>query len=347
MDAIRQIEVENNDQQRNGFQITFALGQTRAGDYGLLAGGQLEPPARVVIVVVINGHPEVLLDGVITNHQVSPGARPGEATLTVTGEDVSAMLDLEEKSETYPNQSDSEIVTQILRRYDKYGLKPEVTTTSYTPTEAEYVETQQATDLAYIQKLARDNGFVFYVEPTSAPGTSVAYWGRPQRLGLPQRALTMHMGPATNVDGSIQFTFNALGPVNPQIKVLDPKSRAVIPIPIPPSVQPPLGRQPALPLRRTIPRTVTNLAAAQAMVRGLAASSSSSDAMTATGALDALRYGGVLRARRLTSVRGAGATNDGLYYVQQVTHRIQRGEYKQSFTLKRDGRGAIAPTVLV
>ena len=39
-------------------------------------------------------------------------------------------------------------------------------------------------------------------------------------------------------------------------------------------------------------------------------------------------------------VRGVGKTYGGYYYVQQVTHRIKRGEYKQSFTLKREGRGA-------
>jgi hypothetical protein len=45
----------------------------------------------------------------------------------------------------------------------------------------------------------------------------------------------------------------------------------------------------------------------------------------------------VLKARKLVGVRGAGAAFDGLYYVKSVTHNIKRGEYKQSFTLSRNG----------
>ena len=50
-----------------------------------------------------------------------------------------------------------------------------------------------------------------------------------------------------------------------------------------------------------------------------------------------LRYGRVLKARQLVGVRGAGMAFDGLYYVKSVTHTIKRGEYKQSFTLTRNG----------
>jgi hypothetical protein len=50
-----------------------------------------------------------------------------------------------------------------------------------------------------------------------------------------------------------------------------------------------------------------------------------------------LRYGRVLKARKLVGVRGAGPAFDGLYYVRGVTHNLKRGEYKQSFTLSRNG----------
>ena len=57
------------------------------------------------------------------------------------------------------------------------------------------------------------------------------------------------------------------------------------------------------------------------------------------------RYRGVLQARRLVGVRGAGPAFDGLYYVKGVTHRIKRGEYKQDFTLTRNGLVSTVPTV--
>ena len=36
---------------------------------------------------------------------------------------------------------------------------------------------------------------------------------------------------------------------------------------------------------------------------------------------------------------------DGMYYVNTVTHSIKRGEYKQNFTLSRDGVISNTPAV--
>ena len=55
--------------------------------------------------------------------------------------------------------------------------------------------------------------------------------------------------------------------------------------------------------------------------------------------------GGCCKPRRLVGVRGAGMAFDGLYYVSSVTHRIQRGEYKQSFKLVRNGLLSTVPEV--
>ena len=69
--------------------------------------------------------------------------------------------------------------------------------------------------------------------------------------------------------------------------------------------------------------------------------------VTATGELDALRYGDVLQARGVVGVRGAGSTYDGNYYVKRVTHVLGDGEYRQRFTLTREGVGALTPLVRI
>ena len=69
--------------------------------------------------------------------------------------------------------------------------------------------------------------------------------------------------------------------------------------------------------------------------------------MFGTGTLDVARYGRLLKSRQLVGVRGAGLPFDGLYYVKSVTHDIKRGEYKQSFTLARNGLISTVPTVPV
>ena len=44
------------------------------------------------------------------------------------------------------------------------------------------------------------------------------------------------------------------------------------------------------------------------------------DSVSSLGELDIARYGDILRARSTVFVRGAGLTNDGIYYVKSVTH---------------------------
>lgn len=345
IDALTNVEVRNNDTGRDGFQITFTIGRDSVLDYSLLRSGMLDPPARVIITVLIGVLPQVLIDGIITNHQVTPSNKPGEGTLTVTGEDISLQLDLEDKNETYKNQGDSDIVNTILGRYTRFGIRPDVAQTPVRPQENQRVPTQQGTDLAFIQELARRNGFVFFIEPTPVPGVTTAHWGLQNFLEPPQPALTLNMGPATNLD-SLSFTFDALAPATPAVTILEPFTRTTIPIPAPRGLRPPLARRPAAPLRRTIPRNTAQQDAGQAAQTAVAAVSSSVDAVTGSGQLDAVRYGRILRARKLVHVRGAGDSYDGAYYVKQVTHRIKRGEYKQSFSLSREGRGTLTPVVL-
>ena len=81
--------------------------------------------------------------------------------------------------------------------------------------------------------------------------------------------------------------------------------------------------------------------------RGLSEAKKSQDSVSGTGSLDVLRYGRVLKARGLVGVRGAGIAYDGLYYVQSVRSTLKRGEFKQSFTLTRNGLVSITPKVPV
>jgi hypothetical protein len=67
--------------------------------------------------------------------------------------------------------------------------------------------------------------------------------------------------------------------------------------------------------------------------------------VTANGSINVLRYGRVLKSRQLVGMRGAGVAYDGLYYVQSVTSTLKRGEFKQSFTLTRNGLVSITPVV--
>ncbi len=75
-------------------------------------------------MVLLNVVPVVLMDGIITHQQLSPGDDPGTSTLTVTGEDVSVMMDLEEKSVEHPAQDETIIALKIIASYRAVRAHP-------------------------------------------------------------------------------------------------------------------------------------------------------------------------------------------------------------------------------
>lgn len=344
--ALSEVEVRNDTGgEGDGFQITFTLGKDRGVEYGLLAAGALEPFSRVIIGVLLGVVPEVLIDGVITHHQVTPSDQPGRSTLTVSGRDVSVMLDLEEKDESYPNQPDFVIATSLLARYAQYGIVPMPMPTLDVPIMLQRIPRQSETDLRFLQRLAQRNGYVFYVEPLTF-GVNTAYFGPENRLSLPQPALTQNLGDATNVT-SLRFTQDALAPVSTAGTLLEPITKTAIPVPPLPSLRvPPLALRPSQPRRTVRLRQAANQSPAQAAAGAAAGVTNAPDAVGGEGELNAVRYGHVLRARKLVGVRGAGLSYDGLFYVRRVTHRITRGSYTQSFSLSREGTMTLVPAVV-
>src|SRR5687768_1654226 len=95
--ALSRVEVVNEADGNDGFQITFTLGKDAVAEYGLLASGLLGPDQRVVLGVLLGASLEPLIDGVIYHQQSAPSNEPGQSTLTVSGRDLSVLLDLEEK----------------------------------------------------------------------------------------------------------------------------------------------------------------------------------------------------------------------------------------------------------
>jgi hypothetical protein len=346
-EALSSLEVNTSDRERSGFQIAFTLDNELGQDFGLLKDGLLEPPNRLIAMVSMGTISSVLVDGIITHHQVVPSNQPGGSVLHVTGEDISIKLDLEERSTTYHNQSDAGIVKTVLGKYATYGIRPEVKETSEAPTENERITTQQGTDLELLQKLAKRNGFVFYIEPLDTPGQNTAYWGPEKRQGQPQPALSMNMGSLTNVDSPVVFSYNSLGPVEVQGTRIEQLTGSLQPVPQGSLPFNPLSNRPSQSIRKAIARDTANLNPIQAGLKTLSGPIQSSEAINAKGDLDALRYGHVLRPRRLVGFRGAGQNYDGNYYVKQVTHIIKQGEYMQKFTLIREGRGPVSQAVSI
>ncbi|HXM58292.1 MAG TPA: hypothetical protein VOB72_23025 [Candidatus Dormibacteraeota bacterium] len=343
--ALNEVKVVLDDAHGDGFDLTFGLGRQDGGaDYDALAAGLFGPLDLVLIGVVLGVVPEPLINGVVTEHHLEPTDEPGRATLTVRGTSVVKRMDLDEENRIFQNALDSVVATQTIGRYARYGIVPQtVQPTTSVRTTVEGNTHQHETDLKFLRRLARRNGFVFYLEPT-AIGVSGAYWGRENRLGQVQPCLTRGMGASTTLE-SISFANDALAPVSASGSFVEPRSRTSLPIPPLPALRlPPLSANPAPANRTERLRGSANRSAADALMSAMAATTAAPEPVTAHGEVNTVRYGAVLRARRLVGVRGVGRTYDGVYYVNRVTHQVTTGRgYTQQFSCRREGTGALLP----
>ena len=349
VEALKNVQV-NSSKDRTGFQLTFTLGKTSPLQLAMLPAGYFDPMiTRVVIIVTMNGFPRVLMDGIVTRHELTPSNDPGQSTLTVTGEDLSVLMDIIEIKLLYPAMPVAARVALILAKYAVFGIVPVVVPPigDAPPLPTDQIPTQTGSDREYVTGLARQCGYVFYVEPGPAPLTSIAYFGPDVPVPVPQPALSVNMDWQTNVE-SLSFSLDGLAKKLIIVTILDPVT-GKIPIPIPvPNVSilhPPLGARLTPPAKVQFPEDLANLAPAEALKRIFGLMLDNADAITGNGSLNTTRYGGILRTRSVVGVRGAGPAYDGFYYVNSVTHNIKSGEYKQSFTLSRDGLISQTPVV--
>jgi hypothetical protein len=352
LDALTGVQITSSAEPGtpSGFQLTFSLStQSPLHTLFLLSAGSQLPIVRVILIVTVNGVPDVLMDGVVTKQDVSPGNDPGHSTLTVTGVDLTALMNLIDFSGIpYPAMPAEARVLLILAKYAMFGIIPLVIPSIMidVPIPTDRIPKHKGTDLQYVNKLADEVGYIFYISPGPAPGANVAYWGPEIKVGVPQPALNINMDAHTNVE-SLSFSFDTEHKTLPVIFIVNQQTHVPIPIPIPDitPLNPPLGLIPPIPKKIEYMSETAKLTPIQAVLIGLTKAARSSDAVTGNGTLDVLRYGRILKSRQLVGVRGVGLAFDGLYYVKSVTHNIKAGEYKQSFTLTRNGLISTVPKV--
>jgi hypothetical protein len=356
MDALDSVTVTTAAGSPSGFQLSFQFSsKSELNTIFIIAAGQSTsvgtPPLRVMLVVTLNGTPQPLFDGVMTNVEVQAGSGGSPGTVTVTGEDLTKVMDMLDWSGLpFPAMPIEARVALICAKYAMFGIIPLPVPVLFpdVPIPIDRIPAQQGTDLEYVRQLADEVGYVFYIEPGPVPGTNVAYFGPEIKIGVPQPALNLDMDALTNVE-SLSFSFDPTKGVLPVVFIQNALTRVPIPIPIPNlnPLQPPLGVLSTPLANITVLKDTAKLNPMQAISRGLAEAKRSQDSVSANGSLVVLRYGRVLKARKLVGVRGAGLAYDGLYYVQSVTSTLKRGEFKQSFMLTRNGLISITPRVPV
>ncbi|MBT3222175.1 MAG: hypothetical protein HN348_24135, partial [Proteobacteria bacterium] len=356
--AFRSAKITVTEDGPSGFSMTFqaARDQILGVDYELFLLPYLQPFNRVGLFVNLFGVPYMLIDGLITKQEFVPGKNANPDTILITGMDVSAAMNMTEESVGWPLMADFLIVEAILAKYAvPYGVLPVCIPTAFSATNfvpGQTVQQQTSTDYSYIRHLAARNGYIFRTIPGPTPGVNTAYFGPPNRLGVPSPTMNVGTLPDGNVE-SIRFAYDGMKPTLGYGAVLDTADETDVPVPVATFLStrlPPFVSQPAVIVNE--PYVRKNLLRdsrldpiqAEAMLQGMT-NRSCDEVVVATGSIDVDRYRAILVSPGLVNVRGAGLAHDGTYYVKEVTHNVDLKGYTQDFVLTREGLGSLTPLV--
>lgn len=349
IDAVNRVVIRQKYASASTFQliVNADVPKSLAKDLPIIADGTGTPGSRVKIAVTVGSKQQCLMDGVSVHQELGYTAESGAFTYSLIGEDLSAFLRLEEKSVEWPGRSCAQIAREIINKYESHGLSATIVTptSDYAPAQNQWLYRQSASDLDYLRALGRPFGYFFAIRPgSSIDDDASGYWGPPARGGETLPALSVAMGAWTNVQ-SIDFNYDASASQSFQgssradkettekLDVASSDSLGLTSFAETSSFSSTLKRT----IRYIEPSVVGPLATAyaEALMRETTRS-----AMRVKAKIDTLMYGSVITPASQIAVRGVGDTHDGLYFVEQVDHTIERGSYIQEVVMTREGVGS-------
>ncbi|MBZ5525817.1 MAG: hypothetical protein LAP21_26645 [Acidobacteriia bacterium] len=207
---------------------------------------------------------------------------------------------------------------------------------------------QRHSDLQFLRELARRRGYEFYVMGATA------YFRTPNLQSAPQKAIASNFGDKTNCS-DLQIFVDGTIPVQASGSRLDPHTgERVSTPPVGPADtgQPAMGSTDAVAGRddsSAVPPTsvmarrppVGSAAEMQAYLQGVMIRSSC--LLKATGTMNGVRYGAILRTHKNVTIFGFGKTYTGDYYVRKVVHTFTPRTYHVQFEACRNRMGELAP----
>jgi hypothetical protein len=341
------LEVRETDRDPTMAIVRFGLAQLPSGEMFPLDNDVFAPAARLALdVAAPGGRATRLLDGYVTH--VRPHFESVEANcyLEVVAMDAGALMAIGDHAEAYPDATDSEAATRVFSRYS-------LPTGNITATNARHDKdiqllVQRESDWAFVQRLARRNGFRCYLEHDASRSQVVAYFA-PISTTSPQADLTILRAGSNLKWIDVQHPYAV--PVRGRAAALEPIAKRLVQA-SGERITEPLGGDPA------VTATDSGLGSARVTARerwlrdpqpSTASITTEANALTdalelcieARGELDPALYRGLLRARRTVLVKGVGTRLAGSWYVSSVRTTLDTGALTQTFVLQRN---AIAPS---
>jgi hypothetical protein len=329
------VEIAERVGQPTYYQLEYSI-DIAEGDIPLLSESKFGPGSELSVLVPTPDATDCLVKGPVYGQRIHLAHGGSGSTLTVQGADSSIKLDRENKAAVWADLTDSSAVSSIL---SQAGLAPDVETTQAGHFETKHTLIQRETDLSFIRRLARRNGFLFWITCDEF-GIETAHFKRPVLDGEAACDLVINLtDPKPNV-GAIDITWDVERPTQTDSIEVDLNSKSDITGTIQKSPLTALGGT-ALSDIVDEPRIAHVFAPVDdngdLQARNEGTLIDASFFLRATGSTTLSALGKVLRSHTLVNLRGAGTRHSGLWFCSAVRHLIDSAEHKMEFDLIRNG----------
>lgn len=336
--CIRTITVEEDLDVGSSCSIELQACRNEDGSWPYVEDENLQVWNRVTVYAAFPAQTEVVFDGYIAQVSCRTGEDGASMVVEIQGVDASWHMHQEEKTRIWRGRTYEAIATEIIGEYQFRAVVAEPPAGVDPPLQV----AQRGTDHRFLRELARRRGYEFHVLGGNA------YFRPPDLDGQPQKVIAVHFGNQTNCT-NLRFDADGTAPTVAQVSYFDALEGSAVTEVAEDSALAPLGTRPLSGLRGAI-----RMPQARRIARGLGFHSPAQAAeyaagilrrsgwwVTAQGTLDGLRYGRVLRSRKLVTVKGGGPNYNGNYYVRKVQHRLTARSYEMQFELARNALGQL------
>lgn len=323
--------------ERMGGETTFGLTYSvdiSDGDLPWLTDGRLDPGSDLAVLVPVDGRMECLVKGPVNRQSVHMAHGGAGSTVTVSGTDSLTKMEASPGGPvTWSNVTDSDVATSILAGH---GYLPDVEMTSNRHVELKHVLIQRDSDLTFLRRLARRNGYLLWVtcEP---PGIETAHFRTPNLDASAAAELTVNV-PAPRVD-SLDFNWDLERPTAVTGAQLDLNTLGDIDGNVDATPQSSLGGAglgSLAPARQSMHLVAPADDAGTLQSRGKAALAEADWFLRGSCQTTLEKTGVPIRAHTLVDILGAGSRYGGTYFVAGVTHNIDSTEHRMNIELVRN-----------
>jgi hypothetical protein len=319
------------------FSLQYVVSPS-GGDLSWLSDSRLSPGSTLTLRVPSPTGEVCLVKGPVTGQRIHLLHGGAGSSLEVLGGDTSLTMDRETRSIAHLEVTDSDVASLVL---SNYGLVGDVSATNARYSETGHPLVQRETDLQLLQRLARRNGFSFWVDCDATSGIETGHFKRLDLGASTSQSLVINQDPA-NLE-SLDVRWDAERPTAATAKALDAATLEVSDGSLTSTPLPLLGAQGLATITadtRNLLLTAPTADAADLQARAEGALIEADLFIQATGTTTVSALGGVLRAHTIVELSGAGQRHSGRYLVTGVRHSIDSTGHRMRFELARNGWGA-------